>query len=196
MARSLRARALAAAAVGVALVLLVTGCKAPQPLSTVTGPTTYGSVDRLVALDPSCPTGAGGEHGTRMKWTARIAAADPKQWLRIDACEAWGGALGGTAIDGGPFVLYTADGELRGTARGSMTFEPERDWFELRLTVTKGTGVYAATPAKSTLTYWGCRAPRWVDGALRYDVLAGRLIEGGRPSGGFAHPPVCTYDGG
>jgi hypothetical protein len=175
--------------------LLAVGCKAPQPLSSLTGRATHGSVDRLVLHDPTCPTGADGQHGTRMKWTARIAAADPKQWLRIDACSATGSALGGAAIDGGPFVIYTADGELRGTARGSMTFESERDWFELRLTIAKGTGVYAATRAGSTLTYWGCRAPRWDGGVLGFDVLAGTLIEGGRPAGGFTYPSVCSYPG-
>lgn len=147
----------------------------------------------MVLDDPTCPTNDSGEPGSRWKWTARIDAADPQQWLRIDSCEVWNGALGGMAIDGGPFVIYTATGELRGTARGSLTFESERDWFELRLTIERGTGAYASTATGSTLTYWGCRAPRWTGGTLGYEVLAGAIVEGGRPPGGFVYPRICSY---
>lgn len=187
-----RARKGTIAALVVAGALLLSACKPPQSMETLSGPVTSGAVTIMVPHDETCPRGDDDQHGTRWKWTARLQAADPQEWLRIDSCEASWSALGGAPIDGGPFVIYTADGEVHGTAKGVVEFDAERNRFVFTLTVTSGKGVYAST-ASGQLTYWGCTTDRWVDGVLSRDVLAGGLVVGGVPAGGFTYPRICTY---
>jgi hypothetical protein len=111
--------------------------------------------------DPTCPAStADGHQEGRIRWTARIAAEDPKEWLRIDSC-LWTPAHGAFAGSNGPgtFIVYTANGDLTGTVAGGAIAGngpklAEDGPFWIFLDVTAGTGDFQF--ATGSLLCRGC----------------------------------------
>jgi hypothetical protein len=165
-------------ALGLVVLLAVgglTGCQpATEPLSTLYGKASHSSVPAPLATPPCPPGEVGGLpiEGVRQKWGFRIAAADPSEWLSLRPCLTFAsGAL--TSIGDAPFTLYTASGDVTGTAAGVMeSLGGDVDAYSVTLTITGGTKAYRQATGRIFLV--GCRlGGRFVSSELRADVPPG-----------------------
>jgi len=125
----------------------------PPPLTSLYGKATQPGSTSIPPVDcPDYENIAGNiVHSVGTKVTVRIAAKDPNEWLSAHMCEQPNPH--GSDMPKGTFTIYTATGEVRGTAVGG-TAERGSSQLTLTLTVTGGTKAYAG--AKGTLQYGVC----------------------------------------
>ncbi len=145
--------------------LLLVGASAPtscqpeaKPMSTLYGKVTHASIPAPLD-DPPCPLGEAWGYpieGHREKWGFRIAAADPNEWLSLRPCTRFEYSVVSSLSDTA-FTLYTATGDVTGTAAGAMESADGDgvDAYYVQLTVTGGTKAYRE--ASGELYLIGCR---------------------------------------